>query len=234
MISAAAVLLLHVASAAAPVALPRATRPMVEVTEGEATYRYEKGIAADDAGAVAAYLRHQGESRPEIVRVPGRKGTFLAADFCGAKGESLGRCLLLLQAQPGGVRELARTDAAGDAYSLRPVVFQGGGRTVVVAELATSEYSSGIRVYEIAGPAIHEIGGIDAGVPGDLGAEDPTPFATVRLEGGRLVLRFDRDLVLGTEKEGAPVAKKPVVFRQRDSGFVFEPPGQPKKARRGR
>ncbi len=231
--AAAAALLLHAAATAAAVPLPRATRPMVEVTEGEATYRYEKGIAADDAGAVAAYLRHQGESRPEIVRVPGRKGTFLAADFCGAKGESLGRCLLLLQAQPGGVRELARTDAAGDAYSLRPVVFQGGGRTVVVAELATDN-SRGVRVYEIAGPAIHELGAIDAGVPGELGEEDPTPFANVRLEGGRLVIRFDRDLVLGTGKEGAPVAKKPVVFRQQDSGFALDAPGQPKKARRGR
>lgn len=226
----AAALLLPAAAAASGVPLPRATAPMVEVTNGQETYRYEKGIAPDDAGAVAAYLRHLGESRPEIVRVPGRKGTFLAADFCGATGESLGRCLLLLQAQPSGVRELSRSRGAGEAYSLAPVVFAGGGRTVVLAEL-TTEYSRGVRVYEIAGPAIRELGTIDAGVPGDLGETDPTPFAKVRLEDGQLVIRFARDLVIGTGAEGAPVEKRPVVFRQRDAGFVLDAPA---KARRGR
>jgi hypothetical protein len=34
------------------------------------------------------------------------------------------------------------------------------------------------------------------------------------------VVRFNKDLVLGTGKEGAPVAKKPVVFRQDETGFV--------------
>src|SRR5512141_486402 len=60
----AAALLLPAAAAASGVPLPRATAPMVEVTNGQETYRYEKGIAPDDAGAVAAYLRHLGESRP--------------------------------------------------------------------------------------------------------------------------------------------------------------------------
>ncbi len=226
----AAALLLPAATAAAGGALSRATGPMVDVATGEETYRCEKDIAPDDAGAVAAYLRHLGESHPEIVRVPGRKGTFLAADFCGATGESLGRCLMLLQAQPTGVRELSRTRGAGEAYSLRPVVFVGGGRTIVLAELAT-EYSKGVRVYEIAGSAIHELGVIDAGVPGDLGETDPTPYAKLRVEGGRLVIRFDRDLVLGTGKEGAPVAKKPVVFREQDSGFVLDAPRKGRRAR---
>lgn len=221
---------LLVAAAAAGVPLARATRDMVEVTNGEETYRYERGLAPDDAGAIAAYLRHLGESRPEIVRVPGRTGTFLAADFCGATGESLGRCLLLLQAQPAGVRELSRTRGAGEAYGLRPVVFAGGGRIVVLAELAT-EYSRGVRVYEIAGASIRELGTIDAGVPGELGETDPTPFASVRLERGELAVRFDRDLVIGTGKQGAPVARKPVVFRQRDGEFVLD---APEKARRGR
>ncbi len=231
----AAALLLAASTAAAGVPLARATHPMVEVNEGQATYRYEKGIAPDDAGAVAAYLRHLGESGPEILRVPGRKGTFLAADFCGSTGESLGRCLLLLQTGRDGVRELSRSRGAGDAYSLRPVLFVGGGRTVVLAELA-AEDSWGLRVYEIAGPAIRELGAIDAGVPGDLGETDPTPFAKVLLEGGRLVVRFETDLVLGTRTEGAPVAKKPVVFRQQGTEFVLEKakaekPGKAQRAR---
>ncbi len=226
----AAALLLPVAAAASGVPLARSTREMVEVTEGEATYRYEKGIAPDDAGAVAAYLRRVGESRPDIVRVPGKKGTFLAADFCGATGESLGRCLMLVRAEAAGVRELSRTRGAGEAYSLRPVVFVGGGRTVVLAELAT-DASHGVRVYEVAGSELRELGDIDAGVPGDLGETDPTPFAAVRLEGTRLVIRFDKDLVLGTGKEDAPVARRPVVFRQRDDGFALD---APKKARPAR
>src|SRR5512133_1638914 len=226
----AAALLFPAATAASGGALARATGPMVDVANGEETYRCEKGIAPDDAGAVAAYLRHLGESRPEIVRVPGRKGTFLAADFCGATGESLGRCLMLLQTQPAGVRELSRTRGAGEAYSLRPVVFVGAGRTVVLAELAT-EYSKGVRVYELDGSAIHELGVIDAGVAGDLGETDPTPYAKLRVEDGRLVIRFDQDLVLGTGKEGAPVAKKPVVFRQREDGFVLDAPRKGRRAR---
>lgn len=223
MLPTAAALLLPLTLAASSVPLERTTRVMVDVARGEETWRHEKGMAPDDAGAVAAYLRHLGESRPDIVRVPGRAGTFLASDFCGATGESLGRCLILLQSTRGGVRELARSRGAGEAYSLRPVVFSGGGHTVVLAELAT-EYSRGVRVYELAGSAIRELGSIDAGVRGELGEEDPTPYAKVRLEGGRIVVRFDRDLVIGTGKEGAPVARKPVVFRQRDGEFALEKP----------
>jgi hypothetical protein len=77
-----------------------------------------------------------------------------------------------------------------------------------------------VRVYEIAGTSIRELGAIDAAVPGENGEEDPTPFAKVSLEGGRLVVRFEKDLVLGTGKEGAPIAKRPVVFRQEEGGFV--------------
>ncbi len=227
----AAALLLPSALAAAGVPLQRATRAMVEVTRGEEAYWHEKGIAPDDAGAVHAYLKRLGESRPEIVRVPGRPGTFLASDFGGGTGEHLGRCLILLQSTRAGVTELSRTRAAGDAYDLTPVVFVGGGRTIVLAELGT-EYSRGLHVYEIAGGELRELGAIDAGVPGELGEEDPTPFARVRLERGRLVVRFDADLVLGTGKEDAPIAKKPVVFRQQGDGFVRLK--GPTKARRSR
>ncbi|HET8538960.1 MAG TPA: hypothetical protein VFL83_03710 [Anaeromyxobacter sp.] len=227
----AAALLLWAVSASAPATLKRATGAMVEVTNGQETYWHEKGIAPDDVGAVVAYLRRVGESKPEIVRVPGRAGTFLASDFGGKTGEDFGRCLFLLQSAKGGVRELARTRGAGDAYSLTPVVFRGGGRTIVLAELAT-EYSWGLRVYEIAGSSIHELGSIDAGVQGDLGEEDPTPFAKVSLERGRVVVRFDSDLVVGTGKEGAPVAKKPVVFRQDDGGFALVKAPARSKARR--
>ncbi len=215
----AAALLFPTALAAAGVPLARATRALVEVTQGQETYWVEKGISADDAGAVHAFLKRIGESRPEIVRVPGRPGTFLASDFGGGTGENLGRCLILLRSTRGEIQELSRTRGAGDAYSLKPVVFVGGGRTIVLAELGT-EYSWGLRVYEIASDTIHELGAIDAGVPGELGEEDPTPFARVRLEGGRAVIQFDADLVLGTGKENAPIAKKPVVFRQEDDGFV--------------
>jgi hypothetical protein len=214
-----AALLLPPALGAAGVPLTRATRAMVEVARGEETYRHEKGISPDDAGAVHAYLRRLGESRAEIVRVPGRPGTFLASDFGGGSGEKLERRLILLQSARGEVRELSRTSGAGDAWRLQPVVFVGGGRTFVLAELG-AEYSRGLRVYELVGTTLRELGSIDAGVPGELGEEDPTPFARVRLERGRLVVRFDADLVLGTGREDAPIAKKPVVFRQGAAGFV--------------
>lgn len=214
-----ALLLLPSALGATDVPLERATRAMVEVARGEETYRHEQGIAPDDAGAVHAYLRRLGESRPEIVRVPGRPGTLLVSDFGGGSGVKLERCLILLQSTPGGVRELSRTRGAGDASSLQPVVFVGGGRTFVLAGLGT-EYSRGLRVYELAGTTLRELGSIDAGIPGELGEADPTPFARVRLERGRLVVRFDTDLVLGTGREDAPIAKKPVVFRQDATGFV--------------
>jgi hypothetical protein len=219
MLPAVAATLLLAASGAGAVPLQRATGAMVEATRGEETWWHEKAIAPDDAGAVAAYLRRRGESKPEIVRVPGRPGTFLASDFGGRTGEDFGRCLILLQSVRGELRELARTRGAGDAYSLKPVVFTGGGRTVVLAELA-KEDSWGVRVYEISGTSILELGAIEAAVPGESGEEDPTPFARVALEGGKVVVRFEKDLVLGPGREGAPVARKPVVFRQEDGGFV--------------
>jgi hypothetical protein len=216
----AAALVLSAATAAPAVPLKRATGPMVEITVGQETYAHEKGIAPDDAGAVVAYLKREvGESKPQLVRVPGRAGTFLASDFTGGTGEDYGRCLFLLQSARGQIRELARTRRAGDAYSLKPVAFVGGGRTIVLAEAAT-EYSRGVWVFEVAGGTIRELGLIDAAVPGELGGEDPTPFAKVSLEGGRVVVRFEKDLVLGTGQEGAPVARKPVVFRQADGEFV--------------
>jgi len=212
-------LLLPATVAAAGVPLTRATGAMVEVTRGEGTYWHEKGVAPDDAGAVYAHLKRLAESRPRIVRLPGRPGTFLVSDFGGGGAENIGRCLILLESTRGGIRELSRTRGAGDAYNLDPVVFVGKGRTIVLAELGT-EYSWGLRVYEIAGATIRELGSIDAGVPGELGEGDPTPFARVSLVGGRLVIRFDTDLVLGTGHEDAPIAKKPVVFRQEGAGFV--------------
>lgn len=213
-------LLLSAAIAASSVPLKRATGPMVEVTSGQETSWHEKGISSDDAGAVFAYLKKLGESKPQIVRVPGRRGLFLASDFTGRTGEDYGRCLFLLQAAKDGIRELDRTRGAGDAYSLNPVVFVGGGRTIVLAELA-AESSWGVRVYEIAGTSVRELGAIDAAVPGDIGGEDPTPWAKVSLEAGRVVVRFDRDLLLGTRGEDAPVARRPVVFRQADGGFAL-------------
>lgn len=219
MLPSAAAALLLAASGAGAVPLQRATGAMVEVTRGEESWWHEKAIAPDDAGAVAAYLRRRGESKPEIVRVPGRPGTFLASDFGGRTGEDFGRCLILLQSARGEIEELARTRGAGDAYSLKPVVFTGGGRTLVLAELAT-EHSRGVRVYEIAGGSLLELGAIDAAVPGEDGGEDPTPFARVAVEGGKVVVRFEKDLVLGTGREDAPIARKPVVFRQEDGGFV--------------
>ncbi len=216
----AAALLLPAAAAAAGVQLSRVTRATVEATRGDETYWYEKGIAPDDAGAVHAYLRRLGDSsRPVIVRVPGKPGRFLVSDFVRGTGADVGRCLVLLESKRGEVRELARTDGAGGAYGLRPVVFAGGGRTIVLAEMAT-EYSWGLKVYEIAGTELEELGTIDAAVPDEAGEKDPTPFARVRLEGRRLVVRFDADLVLGTGKDDSPVVRKPVVFRQKGAGFV--------------
>jgi hypothetical protein len=190
-----ALLLSALPAAAAPLA--RATNAMVEVTQGEATYKYEKGIALDDAGAVAAYLRGRGESNPEIVRVPGRRGTFLASDFGGGTGEDVGRCLFLLQATRGGVKELARTRGSGDAYNLTPVVFSGGGRTVVLAELGT-EYSWGVRVFEVAGTTLRELGAmmneafaveraqVDGAVAEQLRLLRQSPEAAARLDIVRL------------------------------------------------
>lgn len=218
----ATALLLPAALAAAGVPLSRATRATVEATRGDETYSYEKGISPDDAGAVHAHLRRLGESRPVIVRVPGRPGTFLVSDFGRGTGADAGRCLILLESVRGELRELSRTRGAGDAYSLAPVVFAGGGRTFVLAEMAT-EYSWGLWVFEIAGTTLREVGTIDAAVPGENGEEDPTPFARVRLERGRLVVRFDADLVLGTGKDDAPIARKPVVFREEGKGFVRLP-----------
>lgn len=223
----AAALLLPATLAAGSVPLARATREMVEVADGQELFRHEKGISPDDAGAVHAFLKRLGESRAEIVRVPGRAGTFLASDFCGSSGEDLGRCLVLVHAARGGVRELSRTPVVRGADGLHPVVFAGGGRTIVLAQLG-AEYGRGLRVYELAGGSVALLGAIDAGTPGDLGPGDPTPHARLRLEGGTLVVRFDADLVLGAQ-EGAPVAPKPVEFRLREDGFVRAP-----GARRGR
>src|SRR5512139_1419285 len=120
-IVAAALLLPAATAAGGNVPLKRATGPMVEVTSGQDTYSHEKEMPLDDAGAVAAHLRRQGESKPEIVRAPGRKGTFLASDFGGGKpGEEFGRCIILLQGSRSELRELARTRAGGGANNLTP------------------------------------------------------------------------------------------------------------------
>ncbi len=216
---AAALLVPAATAAAAEVRLARATGTLVEAGGAGETYWAEKGISADDAGAIRAFLRRRGDSKPQIVRVPGRPRLFLASDFAGGTGADYGRCLFLLESSRGEIRELARTRGEGNAYSLKPVAFAGGGRTIVLAERA-SESSGGVWVHEIAGNAIRELGEIDAAVPGELGPEDPTPFAKVTIEGGKIVVRFDTDLVLGTGKEDAPIAKRPVVFRQAESGFV--------------
>jgi hypothetical protein len=222
MLSATAALLLSAAAAAPGVPLSRATGTLAGGELGDHSYRYEKGIPPAEAEAIVRHVQRDGPTGAVVVRVPGRRGAYLvsaAGRGDAGPGDLGGLCLILLEKRLDGFVELARTRGAADSYSLRPVVFTGGGRTLVLAEMAT-EYSWGVQVVEVAGKTLRQLGGIDAGVEGEMGEEDPTPFARVRVEGGRFVITFDTDLVLGTGDPNAPRAKRPVVFREEKDRFV--------------
>ena len=88
-----------------------------------------------------------------------------------------------------------------------------------------TEFSWGLRVFEVAGHALRDLGEIDAGVIGEDGQpEDPTPFARVTIVDGQVVVTFDCDLSIGTGDVHAPTALKPVVFRAGAKGFTLERP----------
>lgn len=216
--------------AAAPQAAPlvRASRPMVasQVMEEGKGFSHEQGIAPSEALAVIQQVRERIGPAHTILRVPGRPGSFLVVGTGRPPTSSTdpgGLRLMLVERSGGGVSLLAQSGGSGDSYVLRPVAFTGGGRTIVLAEMAT-EYSWGLRVFEVTARELRDLGSIDAGVPGEMGEEDPTPFARVTIERGQVVVTFDHDLVIGTGNEDAPVARKPVVFRQGGRGFALDRP----------
>jgi hypothetical protein len=224
--TAGCVAILATAAVAAPLA--RATGSFVEVkARGAAeSFSFEKGIVPDDGAMVIRSLRGRYEGVSAVWRVPGRPSTFLAA---GSRKQEDSRDLgglrlLLVEKDSRGISVLGESTGSADSYILRPVVFSGAGRTLVLAEMGT-EYSWGLRVFEVDGSELRDLGSIDAGVIGEDGQEgDPTPFARVTIEGGKVVVTFDSDLSIGTGDSDAPLALKPVVFRQGAKGFELHRP----------
>ena len=214
-------------------ALTRVTGERLYVTDanGRREFGYEKGLAPADARGLLALVKARCRgSALDVVRVPGRAGAFLiVAEGCKtAAAPDMGLRLILLERTGAEIKVLDRTQGNGDAYSIRPVVFAGEGRTIVLAELA-AEYSWGLVVYEVAGDALRRLGRIDAGAPAkeewDFGERDPTPYARVSLEDGKLVVTFDSDLVIGTTGDSSgKIALKPVVFREGAKGFALDRP----------
>lgn len=222
----AALITAATASAAAP--LSRVTGSCVEVkAKDEAeSFCHEKGILRDDAGVVVRGLRERYEGARAIWRVPGGRSTFLAVGSRQPEdSKDLGGLRLILVEKDGPrISVLGESSGSADSYILKPVVFTGSGRTIVLAEMGT-EYSWGLRVFEVAGRELRDLGSIDAGVIGASGQEeDPTPFARVTIEGGKVVVTFDSDLSIGTGNSDAPLALKPVVFRQGAKGFELHRP----------
>lgn len=219
------------ASAMAGTPLRRATNDRLFVTDKDGTreFAYEKGMAPGEARTILEQVKARCRPAHDVVRLPRRNGSFLVTgQGCRPDTqEDMGLRLMLVEKAGAGIKVLAEGRGTGDAYSLRPVAFTGDGRTIVLAELA-AEYSWGLQVYEVVGSELRALGSIDAGVPGDEGAsdeQDPTPFAHVTInKDGKIVVTFDRDLVIGTGNPDSKIATKPVVFRQGPKGFVLERP----------
>jgi len=206
-----------------------ASGPQVEFRgEGdEGSFSYEEGMAQAEAVTLIQQVRKRIGPAHTILRVPGRSTSFLVVGVGRATAESRdldGLRLMLVEKSGQGVTLLAQSSGSADSYVLKPVVFTGSGRTIVLAETG-AEYTWGLRVFEVVGRELRDLGGIDAGVIGESGQEeDPTPFARVTIAGGKVVVTFDSDLSIGTGNPGAPLALKPVVFRQSATGFTLEQP----------
>jgi hypothetical protein len=161
--------------AAAPVDLPERKLPAAQV-DAAALGMAECPMAAElDARLVLAVCR-------------GRAG-----------GGSAGPLRLVVVDRSGGQARIAyEGPSAGDAYYVRPTVFQAeGGPALVLAE-AGAEFSYGLDVYVIR-PAgrIARAGTIALGAPGEDGPTSAAPFARVERRGDALCVAFTRDLVRG-------------------------------------
>jgi hypothetical protein len=207
-----------------PTALARHEVRLRELHVGLESIVHESAIPASQARAIHAYRRSVSGrigSQPIILRVPGEPGTFLLSDYQDPAGGEHGRRLVLVRREKGRFRELGQSRPAGDSHLLRPVLFTGAHRTVVLAAIGTED-SWGLLVYEIVGGSIRELGAIDATRPGLHGdEEDPTPCARVELDGARIVVRFECDLWLGSGNADAPLVAKPVVFREDGESFTL-------------
>lgn len=232
-ITAGTVAALITATAVAP--LSRVTGSCVEVKAKEQaeSFCHEKGVLPDDAVTILRGVRERYEGAQAIWRVPGHRSFFLVVGSRRSyeSKDPGGLRLLLVEKDGRRISVLGESTGSADSYVLKPVVFAGSGRTIVLAEMGT-EYSWGLRVFEVAGRELRDLGSIDAGVIGESGQEeDPTPFARVTIEGGKVVLTFDSDLSIGTGNSDAPLAMKPVVFRQGAKGFeLHRPRFKPKTA----
>lgn len=216
------------APAGSPLRLASGPQVVADGAEGEeSSFSFEKGIAPAEALTLIEQVRKRIGPAKAIFRAPGQSTRFLLVGSGRPASDSKdlgGLRLMLVEKSSQGVTLLAQSTGSADAYVLKPVVFTGSGRTIVLAEMGT-EFSWGLRVFDVAGRELRDIGTIDAGVIGESGQEeDPTPFASVTIVDGEVVVTFDSDLSIGTGDSNAPTALKPVVFRAGATGFTLERP----------
>ncbi len=197
---------------------------LVEARQGDRRYWYDDRVPAAEARALLDYFsRNADDPLPSIYAVPGSKGYCIVSSWDSKSGSAdFGRRLYLVRKTTAGYEEIDRTRGAADSYILRPVFFTGSGRVLILAEMGT-EYSWGLMVYEIAQNRLKELGPLDAAVEGAEDAEDPTPFAAVKLVNGRWRVEFSHDLVLDpggpSERKIERKGDRPIVFEQGDDRF---------------
>ncbi len=149
----------------------------------------------------------------QLAPVPGRPGSWVFV----ASGRS-GLQLVLASWAGGRLTEADRTRGAGDAYSLRPAFFTGGGRTFVFVESA-KETSRGFLVLELAGGRLREVAPLEVALDAD--DSSALPQLSARLQGRELQVSFDADLVKpGAGTEYTRSGGAPVVFRHDGKRFV--------------
>jgi hypothetical protein len=105
--------------------------------------------------------------------------------------------LVLVDRSEGHERIAYRGPSAGDAYYIRPTIFdgEGDGPTVILAE-SGAEFSYGIDVY-VTGPGlkVRRAGQIELGAPGEDGPTSAVPFVHLERRGKDLCFTFTHDLV---------------------------------------
>jgi hypothetical protein len=179
---------------------------------------YEETIGFDVVEALMQGLARNGVQHPLIYRIPKVDQVYLIAAVCeDEQPDDYGLRFFLVRVSAGDIHILDRTRGAMDSYSLRPTLFTGEDRVLILAETG-AEYSWGISAFEFAGDRLRSLGNINVArsvnEPIET-TENPLPYAKTRHGGDAYVVEFYTDLVIDPGGDAVELR------RDGDAPFVF-------------
>lgn len=215
----------------APIALAPEEHLFVQTGKDNERIFFDQAIPKQEREALRKFIRKEKRLlTARVVLVSKGPALYLVSAYEEGQSTSsekdFGKRLFLFEKDEKGYKQLARTRGAADSYLLNPMIFAGGGKKLVLAEIGT-EYPWGMLVYEIRERDLVHLGSLDvAAIVEDGELACAIPYAEILLDNKQWIVKFHTDLELNPggkdQKQIKRAGEKPVIFKHQGKGFKLE------------